>query len=374
MSKINFSKNIYLQAKRTSKVFDISLTKAKDLLACAVYRCHNFDDLISKFESNSLKKAVYGYCQIEPNASDDVKAFFQKNVDTLSCQFSKYLTAPYSHVALIRAIYRIFGFEVQDVVLAVESSFVFNEWKVYPEIKGNKHTVFFKDLMVNDIPYRIIAVSVVTPDLFQNHSAFEVQTLRDELSKYRYAPIMWRDWNDWEDEANNFFNTIGIGSAPHGEAFNKLVQPKNAQQEEFQFQLSNLISSVAKEQVVGEMMPVQIGNYYYYVFGYPISQDSLTESTMNFYLSNDHILNERCVFGLGSGLICFELFEQSAEGSCISDNIEYFAEFSGVFDCLKNVEFQPITIGGKIYEAFFRPCMTIEYERLYSSSLTLKEY
>lgn len=370
MSKVNFYKNIFLQAKRTSKVFDISLTKAKNLLASAVYQCHDFDDLISKFESNSLKTAVYLYCQLEPKARDEVKAFLKQNFETLSERFSKHLFLPHSQVALIKAIYRIFGLDVQDLVSAVDTNFVFEEWKIYPDIKGNKDAVFFKDFLLNDTPYRIIAINVVTADSFQNHSAWEIETLRDELAKYRFAPVMWRDWSNWENEATTFFNTIGFGSAPHGESFNMLTQPRNGQQEEFQLILSNLLSSVAKENIVGEMRTVQIGSNYYYVFGYPISRQKITDSYISFYLNSEHIVNEKCFFGIGSGLICLEIFEQNEEGLCISDNIEYFAEFSGVFDSFRDVEFQTITIGGKRYEAFFRPSMSIEYERLFTSSLT----
>lgn len=375
MSKNNPAKNIYLQSKRASKIFDIPLSKAKTLIARVVYQCHDFCDLIKKFDNNSLKASVYPFCLIGPHATQELKTFFEKNVDHLCERFSKSLVKPFSYFALLRSVKFIFGLDALSVNLEVQHRFVFNQWGVFEEIEGNKHSIYFKDIKVNDVSYRILAVNVLTADTFDNLTIREISQLRVELTKHALAPIMWQSLKDWEDKILSIFSNSGSESyVVRRERFNDFAQPQNEHQKNFMSQISGILASVRKENTHEELKPVSLGDRRYYVIGYPICEAEFTKSDVHFYATKEHVANNRSVFAIGDGMICLDLFEHDESNTCISENIEYFSEFSAVIGNFKCSSKENIIIDGKLYRAYFRPCSEFEFERFFSVPLVVKKY
>lgn len=110
MSKVSLFHNIQRQAKRTSRAFGIPLSNAKDLISRVIYQCHNFGDLKEKLYSNSLKSAVYPYCQIHPRADRHLISFLCSRIDCLERRFVDELSTALIHLEVTSLIYRIFGF------------------------------------------------------------------------------------------------------------------------------------------------------------------------------------------------------------------------------------------------------------------------
>ncbi|MEE3028846.1 MAG: hypothetical protein VX729_15005 [Pseudomonadota bacterium] len=373
MSKNNSEKNIYLQAKRASKVFDIPLSRAKDVVAQSIYRCHDYIDLSRKIRSKSLKASAYPFSKVSPENGEDALAYLNNHVEHLKERFSKCLAKPISQRAFSKSIQRIFGFEAEENLLDDFYSFSNYGWKVYTKIQGNKDTVYYKDFTLNGVMYRLLAVNVITACSFQNNSLNQVQVLYSEFQKYQFPPIAWRRWEEWQEEADIYFNTIGIKDAPQKNAFNSVAKPKNQQQEEFQQNVNKFLTVIKNENLVSKLQTVQMSNFDYLMIGFAVDEGEIVGETLDYYLTDENLHNFKTAFSVGDGTICLEVFEVNEEGKYIGVDIDYYAEAKQCYSAFNDYIEKYIVINKRRYEAFFRPCFEVESDRLNGSTLVTTE-
>lgn len=371
MSKISYSKNIYLQAKRASKVLDVPLTKAKDVVAKSIYHCHDFQDLERKFEQNSLKSSVYPFCQISPSDDKASLEYLKSNIEVIGKRLSKLLVKPISYMALTKAILRIFGFKNEGEPLRPPLYFEHNEWRVASNLDENETSVYFKDFYINDVPFRLLAINVITECSFDENSLIELRELHSELIKFPFAPIKWRDCEHWQQSADIYLKKTQSGSNSDVNAFGKVRLPMNAQQAEFQKNVYELLETVEAEYRVDKVRVQQISSLEFYFIGYPIDGSKISSATKSFYLTEEHIFNNKCIFAIGDGVICLELFEHNNDGEYIGEDLDYYQDVSAKFQQFYDVEPGLIIIEGKQYSAFLRSCIGVEFERYYNMPLVL---
>lgn len=373
MSKVSYSKNIYLQAKRASKVLDVPLTKAKDVVAKSIYHCHDFQDLERKFEQNSLKSSVYPFCQIFPSDDKASLEYLKSNIEVIGKRLSKLLVKPISYMALTRAILRIFGFKNEGEPLRPSLFFEHNDWSVASHLDENETSIYFKDFYINDVPFRLLAINVITECSFDENSLIEIKKLHSELTKFQFAPIKWRDCEHWQQSADVYLSSRHSGSNSDWNAFGKVSLPMNAQQAEFQKNVYELLEIVETEYRVDKVKVQQISSLEFYFIGYPIDGNEISSPNTSFYLTEEHIFNNKCIFAIGNGVICLELFEHDCDGEYIGEDPDYYHAVSSKLHQFYDVKPDLVVIEGKQYSVFLRSCMRIEFERYHDMPLVLIE-
>ncbi|WP_299073711.1 hypothetical protein [uncultured Paraglaciecola sp.] len=367
----NLTKNIYLQAKRTSKILDIPLTQAKKLIAQSIYQCHDFNDLCNKLDSYSLKASVYPYCKLHPNSDEDSKNHILNNIDILTERLSKYLTAPLCQYSLLDLIWKIFGFHNKARLDQVFPHFPMENWRPYEPVSKDKVSVLYNDFKINNVSFRMLLTKLVCADMFINNTQNELTVLKDELSKFQHAPILWHDFNEWEAKVFSYFNSFGLSEDSRDKMFGKLVEPVTKTQKKFQDTLYKFMQVLTDEFVGTSIRNCDFDQEFLYVVGFPVSERAEMKSCAEFYLTESHINNGKCLFSIGDNIIALELFEVDSEGKYTGDAESYYTELSDVLQKFEGATRQHILINSRRYEAYLRLTTNAEYVLNKNSAITL---
>lgn len=371
MPNNNSTKNIFLQAKRASKLLDIPLTKAKDLIANSIYQCHNYEDLLNKLANNSLKASVYPFCKVHPNSGIDAQSHIEKNLDTIAKRFKKFLNVSVEKIPLFTLIWRIFGLQNQSSINQVFPHISLENWQLYPPLSSEENPTSYYDIKINNVPFRILATRIITSCMFTDNSLNELLTLKSEFSKFKFPPIMWSDWKHWQDKALLSFNSIGLGNGPQQPIFEKLAEPKCDFQKTFQDRLYESISALSEEFVGTNIRYCEFDQHMFYIIGFPINNESSTLDYLDIYLTNEHVKNGKCLFNFEDNLLALELFEINNEGEFVGDYDDYYKALSCSLQEFEEAMRKIIVIDGKQYEAYMRPCTLAEYAIYKTTAITL---
>ena len=371
MSNNNLDKNIFFQAKRASKLLDVSLTKAKDLIANCIYQCHNYEDLLNKLASNSLKASVYPYCKVHPKAGIETQRYIEKNIDSLTQRFKRLLRVPVTEIPLHNLVWKIFGVNNKASLNQVHPHLSLDNWKLYPPLSPEENPVSYCDIKINNVTFKILATRIITPCMFSDNSLNEVLTLKDEFSKYRFPPLMWTDWKHWQDEALIFYNSLGREKSPRMPNFDKFSEPKNNVQKIFQDRLYESMATLFYEFVGTNIQYCELERYMFYIIGFPIENEIEVVDCPDFYLTNEHIQNGKCLFNFEDNLLALELFEINKEGEFVGDDDDYYKALSSSLKQFEEAMTKNIVIDSKQYEAYMRPCSLAEYAIYQKSAIIL---
>lgn len=369
MSESKLSKNIFLQAKRASKLLDCSLTKAKNFIAQAIYQCHDYDDLCSKLESNSLKSIVYPFCHLHPHSSRNSINYLKNNVELLCERFQHFLHKPSSPIPLTNLIWSIFGLSPQRAPLQILPEIFAREWQPCSDLKDPASGIFEYKIRINDVQFRLLAISIVVTDMFIDNTLREHVQLRDEFSKFRFAPIYWKPWINWQDEADIFFNSIGSSPAPRKSSFNRSAEPDSPAQQALQDIVFEALSAIDDEFGCSKIKKSDFNGKAFYFLGF--STHGTEEKLETFYISENNIINQKCIIKIIDNIVIAELFEVNDSGEYIGDTHEYYERITGVlqkfFDASRNI----VVIAGKKYEIYIRSCTDLEFERYCNSHVSV---
>ncbi|GHE92402.1 hypothetical protein [Thalassotalea profundi] len=371
MSDNNLLKNIFLQAKRASKILDIPLTQSKNLIAQSIYQCHDFSDLCSKLDNYSLKATVYPFCKLNLQSDENSKSHILKNIDTLAEQFSRYLAGPLSQYSLLDLIWKIFGFKNHAQLEDAFPHFSLENWQPYTLVYKDSVSVLYHDFKINSVPFRLLLTRVVNAEMFTNNTQNELLILENELSKFKYTPILWHDWSSWQNTVFSYFNTRDLSQARHGKLFDKLVEPKTKSQKEFEQKVYESMQILADEFVGTSIRNCDFDREFLYIVGFPVSERAELKNYTEFYLTESHINNGKCLLGIGDNILALELFEVDSEGKYTGDAESYYTELSDVLQKFEGATRQHVLINSRRYEAYLRLTTNAEYVLNKNSAITL---
>jgi hypothetical protein len=369
MSESKLSKNIFLQAKRASKLLDCSLTKSKNFIAQAIYQCHDYDDLCNKLQSNSLKSIVYPFCHLHPHSSKNSINYLKSNVELLCERFQHFVHKPSSPIPLTNLIWGIFGLSPQSAPLQMLPEIFADEWQPCSDLKDPAKGIFEHEIKINDVQFRLLAVRIIVSDMFIDNTLREHVQLRNEFSKYRFAPIHWKPWTRWQDDADAFFNSIGKSPAPKKTSFNLSAQPDTPPQQALQNIVFEALSAIDDEFGCSKIKPSNFNGKVFYFLGFPT--DGNTENLETFYISEDHIINQKCIIKIGDNIVIAELFEVNDCGEYIGESHEYYERITGVLQKFLGASRNTAIIAGKKYEIYIRSCTDLEFERYCNSYVSI---
>ncbi|WP_233080256.1 hypothetical protein [Rheinheimera soli] len=372
MSDNNLLKNIFLQAKRTSKILDVPLTKAKDLIARSIYECHDFRDLSSKLKNNGLKASVYQYCKLHPKSAES-KSHVQNNIQLLAERFSRYLTAPLTQMPLLDLVWKIFGFQNQVSLEQILPSILLDDWKPYSPVSKDVDSVIYCDIRINNIAFKVLAAKIVTAYMFADSSLNELLALKHELSRYKFAPIMWSTRLSWENEIEAYFGAIRRRGTARDSFFDRLVLPKTIHQKVFQDTLYEAMIALSQEFAGTNIRYCNFGRETYFAVGFPIFAQTASKQCSDFYLSCGDIRNGKCLLCLGDNILALELFEVNADGDFIGDAEHYYQTLSFSLQLFEDATKEYVMIDGKHYEAYIRSCTDAEYALYKNPAIALAD-
>lgn len=372
MADHNLLQNIFLQAKRTSKILDVSLTKAKDLIARSIYECHDYQDLCSKLKSNNLKASVYQYCKLHPKSAES-KSYVEKNIQALAERFSRYLTAPFNQLSLLDLIWRIFGFQNQVCLEQVLPSILLDNWQPYSPVSKDVDSVIYCDIKINNVAFKVLAAKIVTAYMFADSSLNELLVLKNELSRYKLAPILWGTRLAWENEIDAYFRAIRRRGEARDSFFDRLVLPKTIHQKVFQDTLYEAMIALSQEFVGTNILYCNFEREAYFVVGFPIFSQTASKECSDFYLSDSDIRNGKCLLCLGENILALELFEVNSAGDYIGDTERYYEALSFSLQLFEDATKEYVVIGGKHYEAYIRSCTDAEYTLYKNPAIALAD-
>ncbi len=369
MSESNLSKNIFLQAKRASKLLDCSLTKAKNFIAQAIYQCHDYDDLCNKLESNSLKSIVYPFCHLNPHSSRNSINYLKNNVEFLCERFQNFVHKQSSPIPLTNLIWSIFGLPPQRTQLQILPEIFASKWQPCSDLKEPARGIFEYKIKINDVQFKLLAVSIVVTDMFIDNTLREHVQLRDEFSKFRFAPIYWKPWINWQDEADVFFNSIGSSPASKKSSFNRSAEPNSPAQQVLQDIVFEALSAIDDEFGCSKIKKSDFNGDAFYFLGF--STHDTEEELENFYISENNITNQKFIIKIIDDIVIAELFEVNDSGEYIGESLEYYERITGVFQKFIAASRNVLTIAGKKYEIYIRSCTDLEFERYCNSYVSV---
>lgn len=372
MSDNNLLNNIFLQAKRTSKILDVPLTKAKDLIARSIYECHDFRDLCSKLKNNGLKASVYQYCKLHPKSAES-KSHIEKNIQVLAERFSRYLTAPLTQIPLLDLVWKIFGFQNQVSLEQVLPSILLDDWKPYSPVSKDVESVIYCDIRINNVAFKVLAAKIVTAYMFADSSLNELLALKHELSRYKFAPIMWSTRLSWENEIDAYFGAIRRRGTARDSFFDRLVLPKSIHQKVFQDTLYESMIALSQEFAGTNIRYCNFERETYYAVGFPIFPQTASKQCSDFYLSCGDIRNGKCLLCLGENILALELFEVNEYGDYVGDAEHYYQTLSFNLQLFEDATKEYVMIGGKNYEAYIRSCTDAEYVLYKNQAIALAD-
>lgn len=365
MSENNLYNNIFLQCKRTSKLLEISLSKSKDLIARAVYQCHDYAELCQRLSNSSLKSTVYPYSKIHPNADQKLVSFLESNIRHLCKRFSELLITPVSPLPLLDLIWKIFGFSKRGNLSQHRPHVQLNNWYLLDGLNSENESALYSTFLINSVPFKIIFTKVVTPSIFTNNTVAEVQKLNKNFSRAKLAPMMWSKFEEWQNAVNAY---VESSDSSHN-AFRTAFKPVHSQRNELQKSFENLLNSclevVLDEHLISEIRFVNICDCKFYVIGYPIADDSNSDFDKEITLTDAHITNGKCILGFNEDIICVDLVETDANGVMFNDSENYFSSLSDAMRSFEDYVYQTIKIGDKRYQALVRPCTQSEYDNYF---------
>lgn len=354
----NLSKNIFLQCKRASKLLDLPLSKAKDLISIVVYQCHNFEDLSQKLSKNGLKPSVFPFCKIHPKSDEKLFLYLESKMDCLSERFSEFLITSVNPQPLYHLIWKIFGIEPSSVLAQNQVSISLKRWLDDTYLAGEQHTVVFTYCKINDVPFKIVATKVVTPNMFSCNTLSEIRQLSEEFSAFKFYPILWKNWHDWQTATDVYFNSVNMNPTAFERIFSKLITEKNGLEESYEAMLFDCLKVVSEENVGTSLRCVSFDEDSYYVVGYPVADIPNSEECEELYLSSSHIKNGKCLIALDDNLVCLDLFDtkdkpvSSDYGHLLPDAMSEFEDQAIKY----------IVIDGISYEAYLRPATEAEFD------------
>lgn len=372
MSDNNLLNNIFLQAKRTSKILDVPLTKAKDLIARSIYECHDFPDLCSKLKNNGLKASVYQYCKLHPKSAES-KSYIEKNIQVLAERFSRYLAAPFNQMPLLDLIWKIFGFKNQVSLEQVLPHIMLDNWQPYSPVSKDVDSVIYCDIKINNVAFKVLAAKIVTAYMFADSSLNELLVLKNELSRYKFAPILWSTRLSWENEIDAYFGAIRRRGTARDSFFDRLVLPKTIHQKVFQDTLYEAMIVLSQEFAGTNIRYCNFEREAYFVVGFPIFSETASKECSDFYLSRSDIRNGKCLLCFGENILALELFEVNENGDYIGDAEHYYQTLSFSLQLFEGATKEYVMIEGKHYEAYIRSCTDAEYALYKNPAIALAD-
>lgn len=372
MSDNNLLKNIFLQAKRTSKILDVPLTKSKNLIARSIYECHDYHDLCNKLKSNSLKSSVYQYCKLHPK-SDESKSYIQKNIDVLAERFSRYLTIPLTQLPLLDLVWKIFGFQNQVSLAQVLPHFRLDNWQPYSPVAKEIDSVIYCDFRINNVAFKMLATRIVTAHMFADNSLNELLALKNEFSRYHFAPILWSNRLTWENEIDAYFRSIRRLDAVRDSFFNRLISPKTIHQKAFQDMLYEAMAAISQEFVGTSIRYCDFDREVFYVVGFPMFGEPESKKCSDIYLTGSDIRNGKCLLSIGENILALELFEVNENGDFIGEADHYYQTLSHSLQQFEEAIRAYLMIDGKHYVPYIRPCTYAEYALYRNTAIALAD-
>lgn len=365
MSDNNLSKNIFLQSKRASKLLDLPLSKSKDLIAKAIYQSHDWEDLNKKLKSNSLKSTVFPFAKIHPNSDKKLICFLENNIGNLLERFSKFLLTPVSPLPLLDLIWKIFGFSKRGNLSQCEPHIILNKWRQVADICDQHDTVIYSTCKINNVTYKVVLARAVSACSFANNTVNEVRELKEEFSKAKLAPLMWAGFDNWQHAVDVYFKSVDSSPDAFQAAFKPVFSQRNRIQKKFEDQFSACLEIVLDENLMSPLELIEANECMYYAIGYPINDSTEKVPAGELYLTDDHIINGKCVIGLADNILCIELIELNERFERVDTQDEYYSSLSDAMREFEDSIYSPIIIAGKHFEAYIRPCTAIEYDNYF---------
>lgn len=157
-----------LQAKLLAKSLNLPSKFGNDLLATAVYQYFDFNELcesVSEFEYALSFESLSEYqklkylliCEIEDK---ELIRDFHKEIENMAIRLESKTVINISKLDLISNLYKLFGLENESKYI-VDAEHLKLKWQPIFESLKDHQAILSTDLLINEIPFRLIATKVL---------------------------------------------------------------------------------------------------------------------------------------------------------------------------------------------------------------------
>lgn len=158
--------NIKKQAQNLARIQTIKLSEAYEIISSVFYHCPNYQDLLKRLRDPSQRIKWFELAILNSSHDDAVLKKFRKLLPIFVTRLSSKVQSNTNLLGLTEQIYKIFDLPVPDdcynsLFLNVNIN---DDWNVFLNNENSPYTVLENKIKINDICYRLLAISVFMPN------------------------------------------------------------------------------------------------------------------------------------------------------------------------------------------------------------------
>lgn len=369
-------KNITFQCRRAATLLDVKLSTAKLFIARAVYQCHNYQDLVEKIDSRTLKRSVFPYSQITPHSELSELKHLDDNLPELSKRVVAHLRDPVSPFQVLQLIWGLFGVQRRSASRRVDGSIEFDSWYIINYSNQCSDSVLMFECCINNLPYQIYLTKIVNAQVFQTYSKQDIELLSEQIfSEISQPPVLWMPLALWKAKLDQMLNDLRMRKPIDMRAFFELINTATVEQKHHERLMGDIFASLEFMNLGTQFEPFQRQSEQFKVVGFPVKHGKVEgkiESLPAIELEQKHISNNKCLIVVSGQPLTLDLLPITEDAYITNEDFEYTEAYSTAVLSFANSDTKlSITIGQDEYLAFVRNATKAEINRYIDSSVTL---
>lgn len=344
-------KNVKKQAQNLSRLQNIQLSEAYEIIAWAIYHCPNYQDLRRRILSSSNQSQWFELATLNSQSSGRELKKLKSVLPVLVDRLNSRILCNTNRLGLTEKIFEIFDLPKQEKIF--DSLFLNlsegSEWKDLNIDRCPDLTVLESKLWLNKICYRLLAFNVFMPTFWplKEEEFFDIVDELAPTNADQFCLNITKPKALQEAVFNYIQARLKDPEAELPEFFCHLEEPSPRAQK-----IEKYIQKLLKIDGVGEWMdtddqPIPFGlrgqgmqSFTYLIFGYPIASDE-TRVTNDWVMGPDKCpINDSQVFLLNGSPVALEWI--SVDPVTLEHNYDYNEYFKTIFElCSEQDSFSP---------------------------------
>lgn len=379
MSIEQTKKTIFLQARRASKLLDVSLSDAKKFISQAIYQCHDYQDLIHKVQNKKLKPTVYPYSQITPRTINGSVEYLIEKIDEIAVRCAKFLAKPHNEYQVRRLVFSILNVAENTVNGELMDNKKIEPWYRVSYGEGDvSGAIMMCECIVNDVPFKLYFNKIVAAESFEHFGKKTSRFLNEQVfSEFAIPPIFWQSESRWSNALEKAVTCFHQNRYIEMTDVFECELTKNPAQRAYQLRLGNFLSSLQNELLTESLKPIEYENGQYQLVGYPIRESDCTGNIDRlpwFEYSQADLQLDRAFGYIEGQAICFQFIPVDTNGQIIGELKDVHSEIVEQILEFECADKSFVEIEGNEYFAIARCVTEAEYMRLQMSHLRLAKY
>jgi hypothetical protein len=233
ISSATLIKKLKLQSELLAKSFNLPKRFGYDLLATSIYQHLDFDQLCDSITESDFalsfpslteyqKLKYLLICEVEDQELiDDL----HNEIENMALRLEELVIINISKIHTISNIYKLFGLENESKYI-IDAEHIELDWQTCFDSVQDQQVVLGSDLLINEIPFRLIATKVqfdeYTVDNFKHSLNTSLAQIDDPSLKSRQEKLQINEYLDWLVDSCNCFTNFESNNPDQHPVFFKI--------------------------------------------------------------------------------------------------------------------------------------------------------